>query len=201
MWLLAAGTLTSCGNAYKGMTAVAAQAAPLESLQPVFHSELYRSQVDITGRHLSGLLLIKTMPDSSRRVVFSTETGFKFFDFAFDSTGTFSVIQIMDKLNKKVVISALRNDFDLLLMLRSKYPPDITAMHKGQLYRGFKLGGKTFWYVTPADGTTLDHAELGAKRKILAEAKWFPGNGTAPDSISLVHHNFHFTIDLKKLER
>ena len=56
------------------------------------------------------------MPDSSLRIVFSNEMGFKFFDFAFLPDGSFKVFTIIKQMDKKAVITTLRKDFELVLM-------------------------------------------------------------------------------------
>ena len=42
---------------------------------------LYKTEVNLYGNKFGGLLLIKAMQDSSYRIVFTTETGIKLFDF------------------------------------------------------------------------------------------------------------------------
>ena len=69
-------------------------------------------EVDVIGKYLSGLLLLKTMPDSSIRMVFSNEMGFKFFDFEFTPGGGFKVNYIIKKMDRRPVIKTLRQDFD-----------------------------------------------------------------------------------------
>ncbi len=56
-----------------------------QSAVPEFSSALCDAGIDVVGNHISGLLLVKAMPDSSRRIVFSSETGITFFDFDFVS--------------------------------------------------------------------------------------------------------------------
>ena len=55
----------------------------------------YATKIDVYQKHLSGLLLIKDMPDRSVRLVFTNEACVSFFDFEFDSAGLFSVKKII----------------------------------------------------------------------------------------------------------
>ena len=80
----------------------------LQKFKPVIERALYNTSVDVTGKHISGLLLIKTMPDSSIRIVFSNEMGFSFFDFGFFTGNGFKVYHIIPQMNKKAVIKTLR---------------------------------------------------------------------------------------------
>ena len=79
--------LWGCGTAYKNLQATTGNVASLQQFKPVFASALYKADIDVIGNHLSGLLLIKKMPDSTTRMVFSNEIGFKFFDFEFSPDG------------------------------------------------------------------------------------------------------------------
>ncbi len=70
--------LSACVSQYKGLQNASGDISCIQKFKPVFTSALYNTQVNVVGKHLSGLLLIKTMPDSSIRIVFSNELGFKF---------------------------------------------------------------------------------------------------------------------------
>lgn len=58
----------------------------IDSFAPSLGKALYKAEVEITGHHLSGLLLFKTMEDSTQRIAFLLETGQSIFDFGFDQT-------------------------------------------------------------------------------------------------------------------
>ena len=105
----------SCGSSYKHLTKGTGDLHCIDKFRPRISTVLYNTNVNVVGNHLSGLLIIKKMPDSSLRLVFSSETGFKFFDFEF-SQNNFKVHYIMNKMDKKSVIKTLRKDFELVLM-------------------------------------------------------------------------------------
>ena len=105
-----------CSPVYRHMQAATGNINALTKFKPAFTVALYNTQVDVVGNHLSGLLLIKKMPDSSIRMVFSNEIGFKFFDFEFAPDGNFKVYSIIKQMNKKAVLKTLRKDFELILM-------------------------------------------------------------------------------------
>src|SRR5258706_14559428 len=101
---------------YSQMRAATGNISGLMKFKPAFTVALYKTEVDIVGNHLSGLLLIKKMQDSSTRMVFSNEMGFTFFDFEFTQQRNFKVFSFTKKMNKKALIKTLRNDFELILM-------------------------------------------------------------------------------------
>src|SRR5215471_538454 len=99
---------TACSSTYKHLQKTQEGVNCIQKFKPDFTNALYYAEVNVVGKHLSGLLLIKLMPDSSTRMVFSNEAGFKFFDFEFAKDGNFKVFYIIDQMNKKPVITTLR---------------------------------------------------------------------------------------------
>ncbi|ULQ51467.1 hypothetical protein [Flavihumibacter fluvii] len=193
--------MTACANEYKSMHSVAGDPLCVEKFRPAFSADLYKANVQVNGKTLSGLLLIKAMADSSTRVVFSTETGFKFFDFSFGGQQDFKVYYVMKKLDKKVVVDALRNDFELLLMRWVNGTNPFVAAMDAQWYHGFPKGKKISYYITDSLCNELYRAELASKRKKLVTVQLYNTIGQVPDSMFVQHFNFNFTISLKKLER
>ena len=108
--------LAGCSSVFKNLQPASGDAAVLQKFKPAFSVALYKTNADVVGNHLSGLLLIKKMPDSSIRMVFSNEMGFKFFDFEFSTDGGFKVFSIIHQMDKKAVIKTLRKDFELVMM-------------------------------------------------------------------------------------
>lgn len=191
----------ACRSVYSSMEPVSVKDDCLTNLQPQFRNELYKAQVAITNHTLSGLLLIKEMPDKSMRVVFSTEMGVKFFDFKFMENGEFKVIDILKRLNKKVVITALREDFELLLMQERGKIPACVRTNELYFYHGYEKGKKQAWYLTDRSCRNLMGAELSSTRKPLVQLRYFHQGQGSPDSIFINHLNFKFNIALKKLDR
>jgi len=84
---------------------------------PVFPPDttvIYKTGVSAYGHYLSGLLLIKTGKAEDTRLIFTTETGIKLFDFEFVGDA-FINHYCMKKLNKKVVVNLLKQDLALML--------------------------------------------------------------------------------------
>ncbi len=110
--------LQACSPMHKQMQVASGNISSLKKFQPRFTVALYNTKVDVVGNHLSGLLLIKKMPDSSMRMVFSNEMGFKYFDFEFTPDGGFKIYSVIKQMNKKAVLTTLRKDFELIMMDR-----------------------------------------------------------------------------------
>ena len=106
--------ICSC-NRYRHMQKIQTPENCVLKFKPEFSRVIYRTSADVKKQHISGLLLIKQMPDSSTRIVFTNEMGFPFFDFGFGADTGFMVYQITPVMNKKYLITTLRKDFELIL--------------------------------------------------------------------------------------
>lgn len=193
--------MAGCSSAYRHLQATPGDAANLQKFKPAFSVALYKAAVDVAGNHLSGLLMIKKMPDSSRRLVFSNEIGFKFFDFEFSNNGGFKVFSIIKQMDKKAVINTLRKDFELLMMekIDSK---DVLIRKDGSLvYYTFPAEMGYNHYITNQTGDELVRLERSSKRKPVMQAIMKNYVAGIPDTIGITHNNFNFTIGLKRLVR
>ena len=193
--------LLSCASVYRNLQPSTANFNDLQKFKPAFSVALYQASVDIVAHHLSGLLLIKRMPDSSMRLVFSNEVGVKFFDFGFSKDGDFKVFSIMQQMNKKPVIKTLRKDFELIMMQLL----DSTRMQVrgdgGLVYYIFPESKGFDHYILNANKDSLVRMERASKRKAVVQAITGNYREGVPDTIGITHTNFNFTIGLKRLER
>src|SRR5436305_5006041 len=104
----------SC-NYYRHMTKTSSAEGCIEKFKPGFRRTEYKISVDVIGKHISGLLLIKYIADSSTRIVFTSEVGLGFFDFGFQGDTGFTVYHIVPQMNKAALIKTLRKDFGLIM--------------------------------------------------------------------------------------
>ena len=101
--------LNSCAPAaYKQLQQTRGDVHCIDPFKPDIRRALYQTSVDVAGHHLSGLLLIKQMPDSATRIVFTNEVGYTFFDFEFTKEGNFIVHSILPKMDKEAVKKTLQ---------------------------------------------------------------------------------------------
>lgn len=190
--------VSSCSPLYKGMQQTSGGDSCIALFKPDFSRALYNTQVNVVGKHLSGLVIFKTMPDSSVRVVFSNEAGFKFFDFGFKKND-FTVYYIFDQMNKKPVIRTLRKDFQLILMTHL-YDANHYFLRKDDAsYYSFRDGKDYYHYITNASCTELLRMERTGRRKKVMEAVMQHYQNGIPDTIGIKHSNFNFTIELKRI--
>ena len=188
-----------CSPVYKQMQPANGNVTTLQKFKPAFTVALYNTQVDVVGNHLSGLLIIKKMPDSSTRMVFSNEIGFKFFDFEFSADGKFKVYSVIKQMNKRSVLKTLRKDFELILMDHLENVSIRTE--NGLLYYVVPQTKGYNYYITDSLGNKLIRMERASKTKTVVEAIMENYIKGMPDTIAISHKTFNFTIGLKRIER
>lgn len=193
--------LFSCTPMHSRMQVVQADISKLNAFKPFFSVALYKTEVDVVGNHLSGLLLIKRMPDSSLRMVFSNEMGFKFFDFEFSADGNFRVYSIIKKMNKRSVLKTLKKDFQLVLMENLDSSKASVRNDGGLLYYIFPQSKGYNYYITDSTGSELLRMERASSRKTVVEAVMKQYVNGIPDTIGISHKTFEFNIGLKRIER
>ena len=193
--------LLACTPAYKQMQVATGDINALQKFKPNFTVALYNTQVDVVGNHLSGLLIIKKMPDSSTRMVFSSEMGLTFFDFEFSADGSFKVHSIIKKMNKRSVIKTLQHDFELVLMNRLDNRTASVRTNENLIYHIFPQGKGYNYYITNSSVTELVRMERASRKKTIVEAIMRNFTRGIPDTIGISHKTFNFTIGLKRIER
>ena len=195
-------TMFACTTVFKGLTDATGDVAAIEKFKPAFTVALYKTEVNVMGNYLSGLLLIKKMPDSSTRMLFSNEMGFKFFDFEFSKNGDFKVYYILKKMDRKAAVKTLRKDFELILMepliAEKAY---LKSDNMGNRYFIYPQSKGFNYYVTDSTGKTFVSMNRASKSKVIVTAIAKDYKNGLPDTIGIEHHNFNFNIALKKLER
>jgi len=193
--------LASCSSVYKNLQPATGDINYIQKFKPNFNSALYKAEIDVVGHHLSGLLLIKTLPDSSIRMVFSNEMGFKFFDFEFKQNGDFNALYVVKQMDKKPVIKTLKKDFELILLPTKDAHAAYLLKDGYSLYYIFPKQKGSFCYITDLAGSEIKTMEISSPHKPIVQAIMKNYNNGIPDTIGITHTNFNFTIGLKKIER
>lgn len=195
--------LTSCApSVYKKLQVISGDALCIEKFRPGFEKVLYQTSADVAGNHLSGILLIKQMPDSSTRLLFTNEAGFKFFDFEFSQAGAFKVHYIIEKMNKDAVKTTLKKDFQLILFNQNTAllkPVTFKGQAAGERYFSYNSGEDYYYYITDAGCSKLLRMERGSSTKKVLEAFTDSLMNSIPERILIHHTNFNFDIDMKRI--
>lgn len=193
-------SVVGCASEYKALRPVELDNICVSKIKPQrLATGWFTASVDVVGKHLSGLLLVKNQPDSSIRVVFTNEAGITFFDFEFASNGTFAVKRIVSQLDRKPIIQTLRKDFELALGIPFRVPA-IQAWTLGdERWYGVKQKKETSYFITNNECGSLLRLELGSLRKKKTEVVIKGEHPQDPESIRIKHYNFAMQIELRKL--
>jgi hypothetical protein len=124
----------------------------------------YLTQFDIYGKHLSGIMLFKRTTDSTERVVFTNQMGFKFFDFEI-SADTFKTIYMLDKMNKPYIVNTLYKDLAMLCAPGSTRGTVVENFEEESLYRQQLNKKEYLYYYTPYNSSTPNKIEIGTLQK------------------------------------
>lgn len=161
----------------------------------------YSASIDVVGRHLSGLLFIKNMPDSTWRIVFTNEVGVTFLDVGFLNDGTFKVYKVISQLNKKPVLTTLRKDFELILGLPFQNVTYDRFFAGDEVYFGVKQKKERAYFITQKDCASLQRMERGSARKRIVSVTVSAPGYPSPDQIELKHYTFDMQIKLTRIEK
>jgi len=194
----------SCASPYRSLKPAGPPVVSAARYQPVFEKALYRCVVD--GRfffrrfRLSGVLLLKRMPDHTTRAVFQNEMGFSFFDFEWDDRDSFKVNRVIPQLDKPAVIATLEKDLRLLLMKGLDYGSEQYYRDDAATWHRFTLDKGYAWYVE--ENNLLTRIENSGKRRVITMGLSGPGQpGSLPGGVLIRHHRAGFTIQLHKINQ
>lgn len=199
-FLFSVMVLAGCASDYKALRSSVPDQHCIQKLKPSgIVTSWYKTSIDVVGKHISGLLLIKNMPDSSSRIVFTNEAGVKFLDFGFSGKDEFKVHHVISQLDKKPVIRLLRKDFALLLGLPFKTDNWQAWQNDRQVLYGVTQKNENHYFITDKDCASLHRVESGSNRKRMVSLLFFGDDRQQPDSVHLQHHTFAMQIKLRKL--
>ena len=159
----------------------------------------YSTQIDLFGKHFSGLTVFKATSDKSERVVFITEIGFKLFDFEF-TPKSFDVKYIVQAPGKRLLIKTLQKDLGYVSYFHQLQVVSTTKTESLATRKCKAMNGKFEYYTTTANCTQLKKIEHGTGlcKSLLIN---FDGIKTGnPDTIKIADHWAHLKISLKQID-
>ena len=185
---------------YSGLQPATGTNSCFDKLRPKFTSIIYTASVNVTGHHLSGLLILKSMDDTTTRVLFTNEVGVTFFDFEFSKKG-FRVVTCVDKMNKKPVINRLRDDLGLLLQHGFENKQPEMLQNGNETFYRFDRNKESVYYITDSDCNRIQNIETVSGRKKKIKVNLTENRAGMPDSVYLAHQSFEYNIALKQIEK
>lgn len=164
------------------------------------HSFIYKSNALLYGEKVSGVLAIRQMPDTSFRTILTSYMGLKFFDFGFDGE-VFNVHNIMDKMNRPILIDLIKNDFQLMLManIQNDQLESFQNSDTKEFVYSSKEGKHTRYYIANELGQ-LQRIELYKGRRKKVEVLFSKYRLNSASDIHLKHLDKKIDIQLSLLK-
>ncbi len=172
------------------------------NLIPFPTSSIYKTDILLGDKNLSGIIVFKNTAPANWRIVFLNELGMKFFDFELTKS-EFGVIECYEYLNRKKILAVLEQDFRLLLESSSDL----------QLVKNSKLGSETiiikeqlpqsgmnkYYYLSKNTGLPKKTELMGFwKQKASVIFKTYTKN--RPDTFAICHNDLKLELHFKILK-
>ena len=194
----------SCAsNPYKNVTIISKVDGDKLALAPLVFKDLskgklYKAKVEILKNYLSGLLMIKKVKGSNR-VIFTSETGLKFFDFEF-APDTFIVHHLMEQFDNKHVLNTLREDIGALVHFKIDGPYEHVAIkgEEGRINRR-KDGEEWMYYYYQDERLNKIERASDKKKKVIITFENYEED--IPQLINIAHKDFKMNIELNYIKR
>jgi hypothetical protein len=158
-----------------------------------FDKALFKTSLDISKHHLTGLLFFKQTSDTTFRIIFTNEMGMKFFDLEFIKE-QFVVHYCFPSLSRKSLMKIFESDFRLLLSDKISRERIINLTSENPEYLEYKVKtahGKYFYtidYLSRKINRILSSGKLLGKIRIFFD-----------DTINPVPHKIHIENPAIKL--
>lgn len=154
---------------------------------------IYKAKITINKNKFGGILILKKIKENQHRVVFTTEFGNKIFDFEF-TTNEFKVNYILDKIDKKIIINALKKDFHLLVhesnLIETMYLKGNETLYQSSLNKKYN------YYFISNKNLALTKIVMASKNKEKLCITFSEIEKKIAKNINMTHQNFTMNIDL-----
>jgi len=154
---------------------------------------VYKAKIEIYGKYVGGILIIKKVEEDSHRVVLTTEFGNKIFDFLYKGD-SFTKNFVLEDLDKKIIVNTLQRDFKLLISERSKVEEQFAT--KGQQIYKSKSNNRFNFYFFDEKSVILKRIIQTSKRKEKVEIVFTSKRNDLAQKIRINHSNIKLKIDL-----
>ena len=157
---------------------------------------VYKCQMDIYNNHVSGILIIKKINETTHRVALTSDFGNKLIDFEI-SGQDFKLNYVLPDLDKKIVINFLKNDFRQLL--KKQYPvSESFENEKARIYLS-KEDRKNYYLFFDKENNLLQQIVYTKNNREKIDFTFEAKKHIFADSLHLMHKDFKININLFKI--
>jgi hypothetical protein len=154
---------------------------------------VYKCQMDIYKNHVSGILIIKKINETTHRVVLTSDFGNKLIDFEI-SEADFKLNYVLPDLDKKIVINFLKDDFQQLL--KQKYSVAESFENQNSRIYLSKIDQKAYYLFFNKETGLLKQIIYTKNKKEKIDFTFEAKKHIFADSLSLHHKDFKIKIQL-----
>tara|TARA_B110000091_G_C13770926_1_gene456633 strand:- start:6 stop:620 length:615 start_codon:yes stop_codon:yes gene_type:complete len=152
----------------------------------------YKAKILAGKNNFGGILIVKKIDNEHHRIVFTTEFGNKIFDFEFVKN-KFIVNFILDKLDRKIILNALKKDYQLLI--KEQHNADVEyIVENGNMYQS-TLNKKDNYFFFDKENNLLKIV-MASKRKEKMTIHFNNIENNIAKKIEMNHHNFNIITQL-----
>jgi hypothetical protein len=154
---------------------------------------VYKCQMDIYKNHVSGILIIKKINETTHRVVLTSDFGNKLIDFEI-SEADFKLNYVLPDLDKKIIINFLKDDFQQLL--KQKYSVAESFENQNSRIYLSKIDHKAYYLFFNKETGLLKQMIYTKNKKEKIDFTFEAKKHIFADSLSLQHKDFKIKIQL-----
>ncbi|MCS3532387.1 hypothetical protein [Chryseobacterium sp. JUb7] len=154
---------------------------------------VYKCQMDIYKNHVSGILIIKKISETTHRVAMTSDFGNKLIDFEI-SDNNFKLNYVLPDLDKKIVVNFLKNDFQQLL--KQKYPVNESFENENSKIYVSKIDKKTYYLFFNKEKGLLNQIIYTKNKQEKIDFTFDAKKHIFADSLNLQHKDFKINIKL-----
>lgn len=157
---------------------------------------VYKANIEVYGRNLGGIVVIKKIDEDTHRVVFATDFGNKLLDFEV-SASSFKLNFSVEGMDNKRFLKLLENDFRLLLN-RNYLIEKTFANSNENIYESKQKRGMLYLFEIK-EKKHLYQMIFTKKSKEKITFEFRNEQETSPTQIEIVHHSLPFRMQLMKI--
>ncbi|WP_426476284.1 hypothetical protein ACP3T3_13055 [Chryseobacterium sp. CBSDS_008] len=154
---------------------------------------VYKCQMDIYKNHVSGILIIKKLNETTHRVALTSDFGNKLIDFEI-SDDSFKLNYVLPDLDKKIVINFLKNDFQQLLKRKYQVSESFENDH-AKIYLS-KIENKSYYLFFSKENGLLKQIIHTKNNNEKIDFTFDAKKPIFADSLHLQHKDFKINIKL-----
>jgi hypothetical protein len=154
---------------------------------------VYKCQMDIYRNHVSGILIIKKISETTHRVALTSDFGNKLIDFEI-SDHDFKLNYVLPDLDKKIVINFLKNDFRQLL--KRQYPVSESFENESSRIYLSNIDNKRYYLFFNKEDNLLKQVIYTKNNREKIDFTFDAKKHIFADSLALQHRDFKISIKL-----